>query len=102
MASTFVAMSRFVVANGMTGEVKMAFRARPHLVDGTTGFVRMDVLSPVKRPEEIWLVTYRTDEASYLAWHRSYEYHESHEGIPRGLKLVPGETKITCFEHVCS
>lgn len=100
--STFVAISRFVVANGMTGEVKAAFRARPHLVDGAAGFVRMDVLSPVDRPEEIWLVTHWADEESYRCWHSSHLYRDSHNGIPPGLKLVPGETKITYFEHVCT
>jgi heme oxygenase (mycobilin-producing) len=98
----FVALSKFVIANGKTAEVKEAFRQRPHLVDDQPGFVRMDVLSPLERPEEIWLVTYWTDAESFTLWHHSHLYHESHKGIPKGLKLVPGETKIRHFEHVCS
>lgn len=54
----FVALSRFVVANGMEAEVKAAFRARPHRVDRAVGFVRMEVLCPLDRPQEIWLVTH--------------------------------------------
>jgi heme-degrading monooxygenase HmoA len=100
--STFVALSKFVIANDMIAEVKAAFRDRPHLVDGQPGFERMEVLSPLDRPEEIWLVTYWTDAASYDRWHHSHLYHESHQGIPKGLKLVPGETKIRRFEHVAS
>ena len=99
-SAQFVALSRFVVANGMTGEVKAAFRNRPHLVDGASGFVRMEVLSPLDRPEEIWLITYWSDQASFSAWHRSHLYHESHQGIPKGLKLVPGETEQRGFEFV--
>ena len=53
--SGFVALSRFVVANGMEVSVKAAFRKRPHLVDHTAGFVRMEVLCPLDRPQEIWL-----------------------------------------------
>ncbi len=101
-APHFVALSKFVVANDKISEVKAAFRARPHLVDSAAGFVRMDVLSPLDRPDEIWLVTFWTDAASYRAWHHSHLYRDSHRGIPRGLKLIPSETMIREFEHVCS
>lgn len=98
----FVALSKFIIANDKTGEVKRAFQNRPHLVDGQPGFVRMEVLSPLDRPEEIWLITYWTDAASYEEWHHSHLYHQSHQGIPKGLKLVRGETRIRHFERVCS
>lgn len=101
-AQGFVALSRFVIANGMADEVKAAFRNRPHLVDNASGYRRMEVISPLDKPEEIWLITFWTDEASYRTWHHSHLYRESHRGIPTGLKLVPGETAITCFEHVAS
>jgi heme oxygenase (mycobilin-producing) len=101
-AVTFVALSKFVIANDMTAEVKEAFRQRPHLVDDQPGFVRMEVFSPLDRPEEIWLVTYWTDAESFKVWHHSHLYHQSHKGIPKGLKLVPGEQQIRHFEHICS
>jgi heme-degrading monooxygenase HmoA len=97
----FVALSKFSIANGMVEEVKQAFRDRPHLVDGAAGFERMEVLSPLDRPEEIHLVTYWSDAESYRAWHHSHLYHDSHKGIPKGLKVVPGETNIREFERVC-
>jgi heme oxygenase (mycobilin-producing) len=98
----FVALSRFVVANGLTAAVKTAFRDRPHLVDAAAGYLRMDVISPLELPEELWLITYWTDEASFQAWHHSHLYHGSHAGIPKGLKLVPGQTQVRKFEHVAS
>lgn len=98
----FAAVSKFVVANDLTNSVKEAFRNRPHLVDDAPGYVRMEVLSPTERPEEIWLLTFWTDEASFRAWHHSHLYHASHAGIPKGLKLVPGETQVRTFEHVAS
>jgi heme-degrading monooxygenase HmoA len=98
----FVALSRFVVANGLTPEVKRAFNERPHLVDGAPGFVRMDVLSPSDNPDEIWLVTFWRDEESFRVWHHSHEYHESHRGIPKGLKLVPKSAQLRYFEYVSS
>lgn len=94
----FVALSRFTIANDMADEVRTAFRNRPHLVDGAPGFVGMEVMSPLDHPAEIWLVTRWSDEQSYRNWHRGHEYHESHKGIPKGLKLVPGSATVHLFE----
>lgn len=101
-APGFVALSRFTVANGMTEQVKRAFMERPHLVDQASGYVRMEVISPLDCPEEIWLITYWRDEESFKTWHRSHEYHQSHSGIPKGLKLVPKSTAVRYFEYVAS
>lgn len=98
----FVALSKFTVANGMTAQVKEAFINRPHLVDDASGFVRMDVISPEENLDEIWLITYWTDKESYHTWHRSHIYRESHQGIPKGLKLVPKSAQILFFEYVSS
>ena len=98
----FVALSKFTVANGMAPQIKEAFLNRPHLVDTALGFLRMDVISPVDNPDEIWLLTYWTDESSYKVWHRSHAYHDSHKGIPKGLKLVPKSAQVSFFEHVAS
>ena len=97
----FVALSRFTVAH-MSDQVKQAFRERPHRVDAADGFVRMDVLSPCESLNEIWLITFWTDETCYRTWHRSHLYQESHVGIPKGLRLVPGSISIRFFEHVAS
>jgi len=93
-----VALSRFTIANDMSSEVREAFRKRPHLVDGAPGFLGMEVMSPVGETAEIWLVTRWFDEQSYRNWHRGHDYHESHKGIPRGLKLVPGSAEVRLFE----
>lgn len=98
----FVALSRFVVANDKTGEVKQAFIDRPRLVDHAEGFLRMEVISPLDTPDEIWLLTYWTDENSYRAWHKSHLYRDSHAGIPKGLKLVRGSAEVRFFEQICS
>lgn len=94
----FIALSRFTIRNGMALEVREAFRARPHRVDATEGFIGMEVMSPLGNEAEIWLVTRWRDEHSYRTWHHSHEYHESHQGIPKGLKLLPGATEIRLFE----
>ena len=93
----FVALSRFTISNDMADEVHQAFSARPHLVDAAQGFLGMEVMSPIENPAEIWLVTRWTDEHSYRTWHHSHSYHESHQGIPKGLKLLPKSTEIRFF-----
>ncbi len=94
----FVALSRFTIANGMADAVRGAFRQRPHLVDRASGFLNMEVMSPVGNPNEIWLLTRWHDEESYRSWHRGHEYSASHKEIPKGLKLVQGSTEIRVFE----
>ena len=96
----FIALSRFQVANGMEDAVKDAFRSRPHLVEDAPGFLRLEVLSPLDELREIWLLTYWADEESYRTWHRGHTYHDSHKGIPKGLKLVPKSAILRFFEHV--
>lgn len=98
----FVALSRFVIKNEMEQDVRRAFIDRPHLVDAAPGFVRMEVLSPQDDCREIWLMTFWTDEESFRTWHHSHLYHESHRGIPKGLKLVPKSVELKFFEHICS
>ena len=98
----FVALSRFTVANGMAEQVKDALAARPNLVESADGFVGMDVISPLDNPDEIWLLTRWSDEASYRAWHDGPGRRKSQRSIPRGLKLVPAATSVRFFRHVCS
>ena len=100
--SGFCAVSKFVIANQMQEEVREAFRHREHLVDEAPGFLRMEVISPLDHPEEIQLLTFWSDREAFNRWHHSHLYHDSHKGIPKGLKLLPGETAIREFEHVAS
>jgi heme-degrading monooxygenase HmoA len=94
----FVALSRFTIRNDMADEVRQAFVSRPHLVDKEHGFLGMQVMNPIENPAEFWLVTRWTDEQSYRIWHKSHAYHESHSGIPKGLKLVPDSVEIRLFK----
>ncbi|MDQ3819190.1 MAG: antibiotic biosynthesis monooxygenase [Acidobacteriota bacterium] len=98
----FIALSQFTIANNMTEQVKDAFIKRPHLVDGAAGFLRMEVISPIDNRDEIWLLTYWRDEESFRDWHHSHFYHDSHKGIPKGLKLVPKSARLRFFEHISS
>lgn len=100
----FVVISKFMIdnKNNMAAEVKNAFVERPHDVDKVAGFVRMDVLSPLEHPDQIWLLTYWTDQGSFQQWYRSPHYKESHRNMPANLKLVKHETELLFFEHISS
>jgi heme-degrading monooxygenase HmoA len=100
LAESFLAVSKFKVANGMSEEVRAAFTERPHLVDDAPGFVRMEVVRPVDDHDEFWLLTWWLDEASFRAWHHSHLYRDSHSGIPRGLKLDPAATQVRLFDKI--
>lgn len=102
MTPGYVAISRFRVKNDMQADVADAFRGRPRLVENADGFVRMDVLSPANDDAEFWLVTYWRDEASFQSWHASHVYRQSHEYIPKGLKLDPAATELRGFRYIAS
>jgi heme-degrading monooxygenase HmoA len=93
-----IALSRFTIANDMVAQVQAAFRSRPRLVDRVPGFLGMEVMNPVNNEAEIWLLTRWTDEDSFRQWHNGPEYHASHDGIPKGLKLVPGSTEVLLLD----
>jgi heme-degrading monooxygenase HmoA len=95
-----VVLSQFRVAEEMAAATKDAFLERPHLVDEAPGFLRLEVFSPRDQPDEIWLMTYWTDEESFRLWHRSHAYKESHRAIPKGLKVIPKSAAIRILEHV--
>lgn len=96
----FLAVSRFTVANDMDGDVRQAFLQRPHKVDQAPGFVRMEVANPTGNASEFWLMTWWVDQNAFNSWHHSHAYHESHKGIPKGLKLDPKRTTMMHFDVV--
>lgn len=95
----FISISSFVIANDMVKEVQEAFRNRPRLVDQAPGFVRMEVFSPQENPQEFCLMTCWTDEHSFKTWYKSHQYHDSHVGIPKGVKLVPNSVSVKYYNQ---
>ena len=98
----FVAVSRFVVANGLGDEVETAFRNRLGRVDLAPGFRSLQVLRGNDDPREFWLMTEWSSEIDFDHWHRSHAYRDAHQGIPRGLKLVKGAQVIRRLRKVAT
>lgn len=95
-----LAISRFTVANGMQEQVRQAFAERPHLVDESPGFLRMEVARPTGDDSEFWLMTWWTDKESFQSWHHGHSYRESHKGIPKGLRPDPKRTSMVHLDVV--
>jgi heme-degrading monooxygenase HmoA len=96
----YLAVSHFSVANTLGDSVREAFCQRPHLVDSAVGFIRMEIANPCKNPNEFWLFTWWQEEANFREWYRSHAFQESHIGIPKGLKLLPDETRFMDFDVI--
>lgn len=94
----FLAISQFQVSNDHDEAVREAFQRRPHKVDEAPGFIRMEVAHPCDDRKAFWLLTWWRDAASFHAWHKSHAYRDSHSGIPKGLKLDPGATRMQYLE----
>jgi heme-degrading monooxygenase HmoA len=94
----FVALSSFTIASDNIDDVRAAFKDRPHLVEQAPGFLGLEVMSPKDAPAEIWLVTRWRDEQAFREWHHGHDFHASHKGIPKGLKLVRGSASVRLFD----
>ncbi|MCM2340784.1 MAG: antibiotic biosynthesis monooxygenase [Rhodoferax sp.] len=84
----------------MDEDVRQAFLQRPHNVDQVPGFIRMEVANPTDNTNDFWLMTWWTDQRAFDDWHHSDAYRESHQGIPKGLKLDPKRTQMMHFDVV--
>jgi heme-degrading monooxygenase HmoA len=93
-------ISRFKVANGMEREVRDAFVARPRLVDDVPGFLGIEVFTEIDDASSFCLVTRWTDFSTYRAWHDGDAHHQSHRGIPKGLKLASGCTQVIHLQRL--
>ena len=94
------AISRFRVRNGLDEEVRQAFLNRPRLVEKAPGFCGLDVLTDASDPSVFLLLTRWTDEASFRTWHGSEAHRQSHELMPKGLKLDSTFTSLTVANGV--
>jgi diguanylate cyclase (GGDEF)-like protein len=84
----------------MEEEVRRAFLDRPRLVENAPGFCGLSVLTDAKDPSVFLLLTRWADEGSFRSWHRSEAHHQSHELMPKGLKLDAAFTSLTIANSI--
>lgn len=76
-----VVSNRIQVAKGQEAEFEKRFQGRAGLVEHMAGFVRLEILRPIKGDYYIVLTHWR-DEASFRAWTDSAEFKEAHSQRP--------------------
>jgi heme-degrading monooxygenase HmoA len=77
-----VVSKRIQVAQGHEKEFEERFEGRARLVEHMPGFVRLEILRPMKSDYYI-VLTHWADEASFRAWTESAEFTEAHRNRPR-------------------
>jgi len=83
-AAMYISVSRLRVDAAKADELVAAFRQRSHLVDGTDGFVDLQVWRSDRDAEEVWMVS-RWRERRCFDYMRSEEHARSHARIPEDL-----------------
>ena len=73
--------NRIQVAKGQEKDFEARFEGRARLVENMPGFVRLEILRPIKSDYYIVLTHWR-DEASFRAWTDSAEFKEAHRNRP--------------------
>ena len=82
----YVSMSRLRVAAAQSDALVAAFRRRAHLVDGTDGFIDLQVWRSDRDREEVLMVSRWRDRAAFTAYMRSPAHRISHDRIDPSLK----------------
>lgn len=60
----------------------------------------METFTEEKDASAFYLLTRWTDAGLFRAWHASPAHHQSHRGIPKGLKLDPSFTEIFVLDRL--
>jgi len=76
-----VVSNRIQVAKGHEEDFEKRFQGRAGLVEHMPGFVRLEILRPVKSDYYV-VLTHWEDEASFRAWTDSAEFKEAHSHRP--------------------
>lgn len=76
-----VVSNRLQVAKGQEKEFEARFEGRARLVENMPGFIRLEILRPLKSEYYI-VLTHWQDEASFRGWTDSAEFKEAHRNRP--------------------
>ncbi len=78
----FVVVSHLQVADGSAEVLERAFADRLHEVEGSDGFLRLEVWRDTSAPGQYSMVTWWRDAAAFQSYMRSDRHRRSHERIP--------------------
>jgi heme-degrading monooxygenase HmoA len=95
-----LAVSRFKVMNGREVDVKEAFFNRRIWWTMCRVFWEWKHFTETENKVAFYLITRWTDQDSFRRWHSSPAHHQSHRGMPKGLRLDPAFTRIFVLERL--
>lgn len=81
----YISVSRLRVDASHADDLIEAFRRRSHLVEGSDGFVDLQVWRSERDPEDVWMVSRWRERSCFTAYMRSDEHARSHARIPSEL-----------------
>ncbi len=93
-----VVSNRLQVAKGRENDFEERFEGRARLVENMPGFIRLEILRPVKSDYYI-VLTHWKDEASFQAWTESSEFKEAHRNRP-AAELFAGPNVFEMHEVI--
>jgi heme oxygenase (mycobilin-producing) len=76
-----VVSNRIQVAKGHELDFEKRFEGRARLVETMPGFIRLEILRPIKSDYYV-VLTHWKDETSFRAWTESSEFKEAHSNRP--------------------
>ena len=100
-----VVSNRIQVAKGRESDFEKRFEGRARLVENMPGFIRLEILRPMKSDYYV-VLTHWQDEASFRGWADSAEFKEAHilgaVSAPLGefkeyLKSIPRDRPIVLY-----
>ncbi|MFQ5684710.1 MAG: antibiotic biosynthesis monooxygenase family protein [Candidatus Binatia bacterium] len=77
-----VVSNRIPVTKGHEKEFESRFEGRAGLVDKMPGFIRLEILRPI-RSDYYVVLTYWENAKAFHAWTESPEFQEAHKNRPR-------------------
>lgn len=76
-----VVTNRIPVSKGQEEAFEQRFRGRAGLVEGMPGFLRLQILRPLKS-DFYMVMTWWESEAAFIAWTESPQFREAHRNRP--------------------
>ena len=95
----FVVANRIHVASGYETEFEERFKNRAGLVEKMHGFIRNELLRPIKGDSYIVMTHWQSQEA-FEAWTQSASFKESHKGPRPPKEMYTGPNVVEMHEVI--
>jgi heme-degrading monooxygenase HmoA len=95
-----VVTNRVFVKPEFADAFEEAFRNRPHAVDASHGFLKNEVLRPLRPDAPYLVVTYWESQADFEAWVKSDAFKKAHSGGVLGRDAFAAPSVVEMHEVI--